>query len=250
LKPFHYIHDALVPIERHGFRVDLNINDPYHQPKAAAKPRASKSPHSFLRGCITTGGPEEYHYSGSRKYTPRELCLFQSFPYTYKFTGTKTNANVQIGNAFPPIMAEALYRTITKTLEISDIDALLESKGVSLPRTSSGPTSMFAPAPASRTMNLPYRYLKRDENRNSSGSSTPSAFSPFSRQKEVKSSSSRTELQASFPGLGLLNGLLDDYGDGSNVRARPSNRRRHHTVFIDGNEDDPVEIISTDSESE
>jgi DNA (cytosine-5)-methyltransferase 1 len=153
LKPYRLIHDALLPIQRLGFRA---TNDKYHQTKLAAEPRAPTSPHKFLKGCITTGGAEEYHYSGLRKYTPRELALFQSFPYAYSFTGSNTEAMKQIGNAFPPTMAEALYRTISKTLEafdnnligveddLSDLDALLERKGVRLPRAPAVTSSYLA----------------------------------------------------------------------------------------------------------
>ena len=70
LKKFNYIHDALIPIQRLALRPS---NDPYHQPKPAQNPRPAYSPQTFLKGCITTGGPDSYHYSGLRKYTPREL---------------------------------------------------------------------------------------------------------------------------------------------------------------------------------
>jgi len=75
----------------------------------------------------------------------RELSLFQSFPYGYKFTGSKTEATKQVGNAFPPVMAEAMYRTIIRTLEafdngligaeehIVDIEETLREKGSSSP---------------------------------------------------------------------------------------------------------------------
>lgn len=95
-------------------------NDQYHQPRPATNPREATNPKDFLKGCITTGGSDSYHYSGLRKWTPRELSLFQSFPYGYKFTGSNTEATKQIGNAFPPVMAEAMYRTIIKTLEAFD----------------------------------------------------------------------------------------------------------------------------------
>jgi DNA (cytosine-5)-methyltransferase 1 len=106
----------------------------------------------MLRGCITTsGGDDNYHYNGKRKFTPRELCLFQSFPIDYLFTEGKGEAIKQIGNAFPPIMAEAMYRTVAKTLEafdhelidaediIDDIDTLLDDKGIVIPVASQSP---------------------------------------------------------------------------------------------------------------
>lgn len=141
--------DALQPLERLGRRA---FEDPYHQPdKLRSKNEAPYDPEtSLLKGCVTTGGGENYHYSGSRAYTPREASLFQSFPYGYMFTGSKTEAMKQIGNAFPPVMAEALYRSAAKTLEAydsglieaeedidDDVDAYLERKeAFNLPRSS------------------------------------------------------------------------------------------------------------------
>ncbi|KAF2850974.1 S-adenosyl-L-methionine-dependent methyltransferase [Plenodomus tracheiphilus IPT5] len=143
LKPLVCMDDVLQPITRMGRRASLN--DPYHQPKPARHPREPTNPHDSLRGCITTGGSNSYHYSGQRKWTARELSLFQSFPYDYKFTGSKTKATKQVGNAFPPVMAEAMYHTIIKTLEafdsgvisaeedISDLDEVLRRKGANTP---------------------------------------------------------------------------------------------------------------------
>ncbi|KAL5115988.1 hypothetical protein ACEQ8H_006105 [Pleosporales sp. CAS-2024a] len=115
LKPWTFISDALIPMSR-----DTYHDDAYHQPSPAKTPQSPYSPHTFLKGCITAKGASIHHYSGTRKYTPRELALFQSFPHTYQFSGTKTAATKQIGNAFPPIMAEAMYRTIIKTLAAFD----------------------------------------------------------------------------------------------------------------------------------
>lgn len=117
LKPFVYINQVIKPLERMGRRA---WNDIYHQPKPAQSPREPINPETFLKGCITTGGSESYHYSGTRRWTVRELSLFQSFPYGYKFTGSNTEATKQIGNAFPPVVAQAMYCTIVKTLEAFD----------------------------------------------------------------------------------------------------------------------------------
>lgn len=96
------------------------LDDPYHQPKPMANTKTPYDPESFLKGCITTSGGDNYHYSGKRKYTPREMALFQSFPYHYQFSGRPTQAMKQVGNAFPPVIAEAMYRTIKMTLEAYD----------------------------------------------------------------------------------------------------------------------------------
>ncbi|KAF1929411.1 S-adenosyl-L-methionine-dependent methyltransferase [Didymella exigua CBS 183.55] len=117
LKPFTFIKDALRVMERLGPRAS---DDPYHQPKPMASAKTPYDPRSFLKGCITTGGGDNYHFSGKRRYTPREMALFQSFPYEYQFSGRPSQAMKQVGNAFPPGIAEAMYRTIRMTLEAYD----------------------------------------------------------------------------------------------------------------------------------
>jgi DNA (cytosine-5)-methyltransferase 1 len=170
LKPFHIIHDALIPIQRLANRP---TDDQYHQPKLAAEPRDPHSPHDFLRGCITTSGTTGYYFPGERRYTPRELSLFQSFPITYKFTSPQGQATKQIGNAFPPVVAEARYRTIAKTLEafdkgyidaeedISNLDEVLERKGAQ--RQAPPALQRAAFDPPTMSASLPSRYLVRDD---------------------------------------------------------------------------------------
>lgn len=46
-----------------------------------------------------------------RMLQPHELAAAMSFPKTYKFAGTKTDAVRQIGNAVPPRLAEALIES-------------------------------------------------------------------------------------------------------------------------------------------
>ena len=45
-----------------------------------------------------------------RMLTARELAAATSFPENYVFCGGDTAAKKQIGNAVPPVLAEALYR--------------------------------------------------------------------------------------------------------------------------------------------
>ena len=45
---------------------------------------------------------------GFRMLQPHELAAAQSFPKSYKFTGTRADVVKQIGNAVPPKIAEAL----------------------------------------------------------------------------------------------------------------------------------------------
>ena len=67
------------------------------------------------------GGIGNYHPNGLRPYTVRELACLQTFPVLYSFANANlTTAKRQIGNAFPPFMARAVYREIVKKLKEVD----------------------------------------------------------------------------------------------------------------------------------
>jgi DNA (cytosine-5)-methyltransferase 1 len=162
------------------------VDDHYHQLKLYPVPKPAYDPRTFLKGCITTSGTTACHPSGERQFTPRELSLFQSFPYIYKFTGTKSEATKQIGNAFPPIMAQALYETIAKTLnvfdegiigaedDLSDLDALLNQNGGNAPQQQRRNQNSFA------SMNL----LSGTLNDNFADRSTAQVSSTINRRHE------------------------------------------------------------------
>ena len=57
------------------------------------------------------------HYDNDRVMTPRELARLQSFPDDFIFSGTKSQILVQIGNAVPPGLGEAVGKAIFEILE-------------------------------------------------------------------------------------------------------------------------------------
>jgi DNA (cytosine-5)-methyltransferase 1 len=50
------------------------------------------------------------------RLTVRMVARLQGFPDDWHFAGGKTASYRQVGNAFPPPVAEAVARTIAKTL--------------------------------------------------------------------------------------------------------------------------------------
>ena len=65
---------------------------------------------SFTRGKF--GHPED-----DRTISLREGAMLQTFPDDYYFTGNKVDVARQIGNAVPPVMAEAIGRSIIESYE-------------------------------------------------------------------------------------------------------------------------------------
>ena len=51
-----------------------------------------------------------------RRFTPREAARIQSFPDTFKFAGSETDAYKQIGNAVPPIMFWHIAKSLSDLL--------------------------------------------------------------------------------------------------------------------------------------
>ncbi len=59
-----------------------------------------------------------------RRFTPREAARIQSFPETYEFVGSETDAYRQIGNAIPPVMFWHIANSISSYLHNEVYDAV------------------------------------------------------------------------------------------------------------------------------
>lgn len=63
----------------------------------------------------------ERNFVGMPRLTPRMAARIQGFPDSWQFSGRKTAAYRQIGNAFPPPVASAVARQITAALSVKRI---------------------------------------------------------------------------------------------------------------------------------
>ena len=66
---------------------------------------------------IDTGHNHHFHYKENRVPTVRESARIQSFPDRFEFIGIKTSQLKQVGNAVPPLMAEAIAREVISVIE-------------------------------------------------------------------------------------------------------------------------------------
>lgn len=66
---------------------------------------------------VDTGHRNYFHYSENRIPTVRENARLQSFPDDFEFLGSKTSQYKQVGNAVPPLLAQAVAEAIKKAIE-------------------------------------------------------------------------------------------------------------------------------------
>lgn len=63
---------------------------------------------------IDTGHRHHFHYLYNRVPTVRESARLQSFPDEFIFLGSKTSQYKQVGNAVPPLLAQAIGKNLIK----------------------------------------------------------------------------------------------------------------------------------------
>ena len=68
----------------------------------------------YLRNCKVQ--EKSIHYKENRVPTVRESARIQSFPDRFEFIGIKTSQLKQVGNAVPPLMAEAIAEEVKKII--------------------------------------------------------------------------------------------------------------------------------------
>lgn len=95
--------------------------------------RANKSDHTKRYGRVTPDGLAStiltkcdphwgafFHYEQNRSFTVREAARLQSFPDHFVFTGTQAEQFAQVGNAVPPLLAQAVGLSLRSILEKED----------------------------------------------------------------------------------------------------------------------------------
>ncbi|KAF8534225.1 S-adenosyl-L-methionine-dependent methyltransferase, partial [Trichophaea hybrida] len=119
LLPPRTLRDAIGHLDPDADKVDEIFGGPhlrFSEPRLT--PQLWDAP---LKATVKAGsGCYDVHPSFLRRFTVRELACIQTFPEHHQFEGVFGQQRRQVGNAVPPVMAEALLRQVRKALEESD----------------------------------------------------------------------------------------------------------------------------------
>lgn len=85
-----------------------------HRPVDPKKP----APTVTARGDTKGGAMINHHPNNKRRMSVRETAMVQSFPMDFIFEGSMTTNYLQIGNAVPPLLAEAIGRCFSGKLRL------------------------------------------------------------------------------------------------------------------------------------
>lgn len=102
-------------------------------------PRVPFDPHTKVLGCVTTsGGDDNWHPSGERRFTIRELAALMSFPPDFQFPSLLDRNSAhgsclgevikQIGNSIPPAVWTVFIHAIIDALKAFD-NGLINADG-------------------------------------------------------------------------------------------------------------------------
>ena len=90
-----------------------------HNPEQVQK--INKTPYNGdlpLRSTITCAAGADYHPSGKRVFTLREIACLLGFPLEHEFGNTRVRK--QIGNTVPPIVAKVFFEHLIRALRKAD----------------------------------------------------------------------------------------------------------------------------------
>lgn len=73
-----------------------------------------------VNGSTLADSPPDKDFAGNPRLTVRMVARLQGFPDSWIFSGAKTNAYRQVGNAFPPPVAFALGNAIAKSVQLTE----------------------------------------------------------------------------------------------------------------------------------
>ena len=120
LLPFQTVNQTLSTLHPSpAFDVDIKYFTPLQLQHPRIRPYDGNA--ILPRAITTSGGDFNYHPSGKRGFTAREFAALQGFPQEHVFVGkTRKDVMTQIGNAVPPVVAEALFKSIVRDLKRAD----------------------------------------------------------------------------------------------------------------------------------